>query len=413
MSQSLLRASMWSLTLALVFVHQRYRIFSIPYYDYAAMVTAVIIGLTPRGMFIPRALLFRVAVLLGVVLVLGSVAYSIRALAWWTEPSVDLSALPRMLVGMLIYAVVWKAVSRQPKLLRTIVHAWLVAAIILGVLLLDALHRMDRFTGTFEDPNYFGSYQAAVATVFVALLGAPNELMQRLWERILGILALLAAGVSVVLSFSRGAVVSLLVGFGSVVGVRFLRNTRRVGRQIAIIAVFALAAYGAVSVSPLSRFLDRLSIQSVIETGGSGRVEIWEAAIESLADNPLGRGWGGRVYALGRERPSHNFALEMGVQFGVLGMAVAVVLYVLFLQDCLRLLAKPDSVANAFGGAGLALLTASLTLDVLAWRHFWFVLGVVGALARLETLNRDSCRSMIWHNCLKVDPRQSRELSET
>jgi O-antigen ligase len=214
-----------------------------------------------------------------------------------------------------------------------------------------------RFCGIFFNPNALGLF---LAILFPAVL--ERVLATRRWHYI-GLFGLML--VSLVLSGSRGGVLSALLGLGYV-SWRF-----RPSRLVPVLLVLAAAAWLFVPWAEWSEEQDRLLRPDTVETG-SGRVEAWAAAVELIEDRPVfGYGFGTEELLFHafqfeggfRQHQGsyvHNSYLGLATQVGWVGMLTFFVpLLILLLRSLWRSRLDPDlKWHNGIEGALIAGLVA-------------------------------------------------------
>jgi len=369
----LLSCSLFILVLSLVFVDPRYRFFGIPYYDYVAVVTFLLL-LDPRYPKWSTGMVVYSLLLLVSVTVLGNPLFH-----WsYARGQAAVSELFRILGSIVMFMTGWISIRNYPQLYRVIALAWLATAASQTPVLLSAITSGARFSGTFADPNYYGSYLASVALALIAGLWSP-QIARRTEVRLFAVLSILVLGVSVFLSFSRAAVLGLVLG---VIALFVIAPSWSLRSRFQVLVIVVCVVLVLIIVAPyipgVSRHLARLQLTSAIESGGSGRLEIWSAVLDEITRHPFGLSWDARVEVRGVEKVSHNFILEMGLRFGVVGLVVGAMFFVAFLNCSLFVLRRGDAHFRSFGVMGLVMLVACTTLDVLAWRHFWLALGFLG-----------------------------------
>lgn len=158
----------------------------------------------------------------------------------------------------------------------------------------------------------------------------------------------------------------------------------------------------AVMVAPLAyglargfEFLQaRLEIQSTIEngvtaySGGSGRLDIWQFALDNMLINPFtGIGLNGfrnlplPAYDIASNAHPHNFVLQLALETGALGLVVTLAFFVSVLTVFYKY-----AKGNLFGAAAFASLIAFFTASLFNtsifqpwWLMFFVFAAVVGA----------------------------------
>ncbi len=185
-----------------------------------------------------------------------------------------------------------------------------------------------RATGTFFNANFFAAYESAVLAVALGLLCFGCEWEGRRWERA-GVW--LSAGLGffgLLLSQSRGALVSCVVALAFVGCFRF----RRAFLGVLLLGVLVLLLVP----NPMRQRLQTVGAQ---DPYAYTRLDIWHNSLQRILDHPWGAGLGMYKYTSFRYRfpvegtvaryakraeSAHNEYLQMGVELGVVGLAVFV-----------------------------------------------------------------------------------------
>lgn len=184
----------------------------------------------------------------------------------------------------------------------------------------------ERARGTFFNPNFFATYEAAVLLVALGLVLFLRQNEKSAPERVFIGTTIAITSVAFVLAQSRGALLALIGGI-SILGFS------RFGKQFLAIATVCLAV-GIIVPNPLSH--------RVINVGAEDpyaytRLDIWKSSLSRLADTPLGIGVG--MYKHGsfqdrfpikdsivrywkRPESAHNEYLQIGVELGIPGLVI-------------------------------------------------------------------------------------------
>lgn len=178
---------------------------------------------------------------------------------------------------------------------------------------------LTRFQGITVNPNYAG-YLSALALGSLPLVWATSQI-----RRSILVLAAAPLVASLLLTGSRGpllAVIGGLIVFGSVV------KKQRISLEFIFITVALLVSTALAKPSLLlapTRAFDRTG---VVGGASSGRIEIWREAVARLSENPV-YGTGYRTYQtlpLGNGLTAHNLYLDLGVELGILGTVLGVLM---------------------------------------------------------------------------------------
>jgi O-antigen ligase len=265
----------------------------------------------------------------------------------------------------------------------------LVAGIVAGTTFV-ALYALGTRLFVDDSPDPLGGKQLAapigywnalaMLLVFGVLLGAGLALHGPMKVRVLAGAALVPLAVAVYLTYSRGAILALLVGL-----LVFTLTERRVAARlprgrvllgaafvaVAVVALAALAREGGPSAAadralqafrqeapPASDDLDR----RLLSVSGHGRADYWRVAARMVERDPLlGEGAGGfeRRWMQERSGPNnardaHNLYLETLAELGPLGLALLLVALAIPLIGLHR--ARPGALVPAATAAYAAFL---------------------------------------------------------
>lgn len=172
---------------------------------------------------------------------------------------------------------------------------------------------------------------------------------------------------------SRGSLVGLALSF--VILFLVSRTHHKIIKLVVASMIIIAIFYLLVLVLP-SSVTQRFSIESVLETGGSGRFEIWADAFILFKEAPLlnklfGFGWSSFPYIMKSSFhwfvAAHNDYIEVLVELGVLGFA----LYVVMLLTFFNIARKKDICLVPL----LAIiLFSSVSMELLVKKMLWMVL---------------------------------------
>jgi O-antigen ligase len=192
-------------------------------------------------------------------------------------------------------------------------------------------------------------------------------------------------------STTRGAVMRLLLGGMAFICLLAILRTQSRGGFIALVGVGALILLR----TPMSRlnkvltiaialviflgmsdhaYWDRmgtiLNPQSEYESTGGGRTEIWKAGLKLIAERPWGVGIDGFVTAeglshggFGKWSSAHNSFIQLGVELGVVGMVIFVLLLVTALKQLRGIRALSRDTGHLAGKARLKDKAATIPFE--------------------------------------------------
>jgi O-antigen ligase/tetratricopeptide (TPR) repeat protein len=265
------------------------------------------------------------------------------------------------------------------------------------------------FFGPFVDANHAGALCAAV----VPLAVARGVERQNVLHWIAGLVV--AAGVA--LSASRGAVLGLAVGIWALVLVLLPNPVAMIGVVVSVGAVCAVLLWDAErALGMLNALVDADTVRNVAhgwaDTWG-GRKALYADSLELIPKAPvLGSGAGsfGDVYPLVKSTPlyvdaqhAHQELLEVAVEHGILGLAIAGFVAGLVIQRVLvALAADPGYRVRAELGGPLGTLAALGTVSMAEFPLRTGSLFVLAALASGRILSFERTRRTVGGNRLVI-----------
>lgn len=253
----------------------------------------------------------------------------------------------------------------------------------------DLFYKYDRASGTFQDPNVFGSFLTLGALYLMhGLLTATAR------RPVLSLAALLVILAGIFLSFSRGSWAGTFVATVVMIGsVYATGGSGRLRRRIVMLSLATLAL-GAVAVAALlsvdhvqKMFETRAAVSQDYDEGETGRFGNQLRGMEMLVERPFGMGPMHWRLTFGLE--PHNSYIGSFANGGWLGGAVFLGLVLATGFVGFRLLARASPFrghAQVVWPALLMFFLQALQIDIEKWRHVYMMLGMVWALeaARLR-----------------------------
>ncbi|MDH5422053.1 MAG: O-antigen ligase family protein [Acidimicrobiia bacterium] len=235
--------------------------------------------------------------------------------------------------------------------------------------------------GEGGDPNITAA--ALIMPIAVALWEGLNPDRPRR-SRIVFLASAGLAGVAVLLTASRGGILSIVI----VVLITLLSQRRGLGSMILI----------GLMVLPAALLVPATFQERVDNTGTTGRTAIWKLAIESCPEYcPIGSGFGtfADVHevafletqgATGTKirYQAHSIWFESLIEVGVLGFALLVAAIYVTVRDLWRLPVRDRQ--GAFAGLA-ALLFANTFLSNLTFKYFW--LGLIYAVLVVSAVDSE------------------------
>ncbi|MBQ43205.1 MAG: hypothetical protein CME15_12190 [Gemmatimonadetes bacterium] len=259
-----------------------------------------------------------------------------------------------------------------------------------------------RATGTFHNPNTFGTFLMCGAVFLFAIL--VNHRL-RLWQRVALLLPLLSAVTGLVTTFSRANWVAAMAGV--VVALVVARKLRYLFylAAISLVAILAVKEFVPFAEHIYERFA---SIFTMVEDFGavgressSGRIYFVIAGLEMFLDHPLlGVGWRGFPVLFDAYKPidfpywvptkeSHTLFANQLAELGLLGFTASVWIVARVLRRGFT--ALPRMVDSYLRAVLIGLLSTFLAFQVsLSFtadfnnNFLWFFTGMLFAVIRLD-----------------------------
>lgn len=268
--------------------------------------------------------------------------------------------------------------------------------------------RADRAAGPLGDENRF-------AQVMIVLLPLATLMYRRSGSPALRLGAAAAGGAilaAVLLTYSRGAFVTLILLLLAYVALRWARPSRIMigGAALAVVLLFAVPGYlQRISTIGSATQLVGDAPQEEPDATMRGRLTEMLAALHVFVDHPV-LGVGPGQYApfysfeyqqnpdikfrdIQKVRRAHTLYFEMAAEVGIFGLsfflaAVGTLLRGLWQERIRWLRVRPlyADVATAFGLSVMVYLSTAVFLHLAYERYFWFLLAMAGA--SLQILRR-------------------------
>ncbi len=171
--------------------------------------------------------------------------------------------------------------------------------------------QINRFTGTYNDPNVF-AISAGVA--FFLCLFLSQQIHRKIFSNML-VLSAWIFFILVLLSQSRGGILALVLA-----GCYFFRGHRHFFKGLFLAGIVCMLSLPLFS----SRILD---VNQWVESGGTGRIDIWAVYLSHMREyflTGVGFGFSNNTISTravaGVNLIPHNFFLEIFVEFGIIGL---------------------------------------------------------------------------------------------
>jgi hypothetical protein len=234
-----------------------------------------------------------------------------------------------------------------------------------------------RLHAFFKDANVLGAYLVAPAVWSASRLVVLERGRRLFWAG-----ALVVCGIGILLTYSRGAWISLAVAMLTFFGLRMVGYGSARSRVMTLLAV-------PVAVVLLAVALDRLADLAVVQDMLSQRVGLQaydvdrfatqREALEVATRRPLGIGPGQSESTF--ERAAHNTYVRGFVENGYLGgLALILAMFSsLFVAIWVAISSREPrrQVALAVVAAALAAVCVeSVVIDSVHWRHLWILMAL-------------------------------------
>lgn len=220
----------------------------------------------------------------------------------------------------------------------------------------DLINRtaVDRATGPFLDPNYYGAYLVAMTMLAIGCA----VIIRRLRYRLVLLATAAFVGMAMVLTLSRGALAATVAGLTAMAFVRGIRAGLLTVALLALVAAMAWPMFAEVRYAGRPA-LAGAGLSSQLES--SDRTGAWIAGIDVAASAPLfGVGWGRLVEASESGIAAHNWFITILAETGIVGF----LLWTLFIVAVVLALRRRSLEARTVGYSLLAAwMVASLFIE--------------------------------------------------
>ena len=219
--------------------------------------------------------------------------------------------------------------------------------------------------GQSSDPNYFVGYFVFPTTITL------KKIIESKWRIFYIVLALLGLYV-IFLSGSRGGLLSIIVTFLAF-AIIYPEGIKKKATVLLVLAVSAMVFWVLVSPHLPENIVERMNIESVIETRGTYRGDIWESMINEIKDSSweviFGRGINAKhtMIIAGKLHSefAHNHYIQLLYNQGFLGL----ITFFLFIGTAIgRCIKKRKCVSIAI--IGMMALVFSLSVNP-SMKTFW------------------------------------------
>ncbi|MDP4023666.1 O-antigen ligase family protein [Methylobacterium sp. NEAU 140] len=247
----------------------------------------------------------------------------------------------------------------------------------------DLFYKYDRASGTFQDPNVFGSFLTLGALYLMH--GLLTATTRRPLLSLTGLLIILAG---IFLSFSRGSWGGTLVAVVLMVGSVYATSASARLRRRIVLLTLATLVLGVIAVAALlsvehvhKMFEIRASMTQDYDRGETGRFGNQIHGMAMLLERPFGMGPMHWRLIFGLE--PHNSYIGSFANGGWLGGAVFLGLVLATGFVGFRLMVRPSPFrahAQIVWPALLMFFLQAVQIDIEKWRHVYMMLGMVWGL---------------------------------
>ncbi|MCE4223705.1 O-antigen ligase family protein [Methylobacterium sp. C25] len=257
----------------------------------------------------------------------------------------------------------------------------------------DLFYKYDRASGTFQDPNVFGSFLTLGALYLMhGLLTGTTR------RPVVSFAALLVILAGIFLSFSRGSWGGTVVATGlMILSVYRTSASPRLRRRIVALSLVTLAigvvaVIGLLSIDQVHKMFEaRAAVTQDYDEGETGRFGNQIRGIGMLLEMPFGMG--PMHWRLIFKLEPHNSYIGSFANGGWLGGATFIVLVVATAFVGFRLMSRDTPFrahAQIVWPALMMFFLQAMQIDIEKWRHVYMMLGMVWGLeaARLQWLSR-------------------------
>ena len=205
------------LSLSITLVREEYRFFGLPYYDILTVISTflILISTLNRNRFsVSKGFLLRLGVLFATVMGVGSLSTLVGLQTIIREP--NFGVLLRAAGSVLLFISTYVMILGNERRVKLAASSLVLVALVQGLVAIGEIGSTSRFVGTFDDPNYFGVFQSMAFCIILSRLTGRT----RFWEKLILYALLALVGLSVLITFSRGAYLALFGGFAVIIWAR-------------------------------------------------------------------------------------------------------------------------------------------------------------------------------------------------
>ncbi|WP_281560878.1 O-antigen ligase family protein [Thalassomonas sp. RHCl1] len=238
--------------------------------------------------------------------------------------------------------------------------------------------------------NELGAYLVTTTLLLLALVTFYKS--RKKWVRYFTYLALACSGISLTLTYSRGAYLAMILA-----GLYFYLIKEKKGKLTLVLVLFTLSLPVIMPVSVVERFSSISSDESDRDASAASRFVFWEAAFEKAQESPIW-GYGYRSWRSPEINKTgmdtHNYFVKTIVEGGAIGMFLLLAL--VYANYKLARYAYKNATDPTHKAIALAVLLATLGMMVGnmfgdRFSHYSVVFiywTLVGMLIKLQQLSK-------------------------
>lgn len=230
--------------------------------------------------------------------------------------------------------------------------------------------------GMLQDPNYLTGF------LIFPILFYYNDFIRN--KKKMSLIKISIFIIYILLTGSRGGLLALMGAMLFLTITCSMRNGFKLTsllKILSVIFVFYMFFVIAMNILP-DEIVKRYNIASVIESGGTGRIDIWLIVEDQYSNfsiaNKLFGGGAGTVRYFAGGKVAHNLWLESLVEVGVVGSFIFFILYYIFLKKAYKM--KEYVVTASF----LGYILMSLSLSLYSYKPIWNIMLLVLILRSYE-----------------------------
>lgn len=245
-----------------------------------------------------------------------------------------------------------------------------------------------------EDPNYICAYFA------YGIANAMQQLttQERKKRTSIAVIELVVYAYIVLGTGSRGGLIAILVGVAAYIMTYAHQSKGQFLKKTLIILLIIIIGVALLNILPDS-LRDRFTIEDVVESGGTGRIEIWKNAWHMHVNAPILRrffGYGTATildcferFRYSTIKVAHNIFLETLVELGIVG-------FILYSASIVSFTIRSFKIEDKFSFSVISCMIAlSLSTSIYTFKpYFNIMLYIIVCLNKVEW-NKVPCRCII------------------